>query len=257
MKDLKSLPIGFCDSGLGGLSVVKKGIEMMPNEDFIYFGDSLNAPYGVKPLDDVKKLTFNAVEFLINKGVKAVVVACNTATAVAIDELRKEYSDMIIIGIEPAVKPAIDHHKKGEIVLMATKLALKQKGYDESKDSYGGIKIIPIHCTKLVEFVERGVVKGKEVEDYFRYKFKDIDMSELETIVLGCTHYPFAKEALQNVVGENVNIIDGSEGTIKQLKRRLKEKDLLKDSGEQKISIYNSLNDEKIINLSKQLINLE
>lgn len=257
MDSMKDLPIGFCDSGLGGLSVLKKGLEILPNEKFIYYGDSLNAPYGVKPLSEVKKLTFDAIKFLINKGVKAVVIACNTATAVAIEDLRREYNDMIIIGIEPAVKPAIENHKKGKIIIMATKLALTQKGYNENgRNHEGNIEIIPMHCSKLVELVESGKTKGKEVEDYFRHKFKDIDISDIETVVLGCTHYPFAREALRNVLGDKVNIIDGSEGTIKQLKRRLSQENLLNEQGEQTIEIYNSLNDKHIIYMSEQLINM-
>ena len=153
-KLYKDMPIGFFDSGVGGLSVMRKAVEMLPNESLVYFGDSKNAPYGVKSKEEVQKLSFNAAKFLIAKGAKAIVVACNTATSAAIKELRREYSDMPIIGIEPAVKPAVEFHKEGIVVIMATKLTLSQKKFEDLYNENDNIKMVPMACSKLVELVQ-------------------------------------------------------------------------------------------------------
>lgn len=253
-KLCKDMPIGFFDSGVGGLSVMRKAVEMLPNESLVYFGDSKNAPYGVKSKEEVQKLSFNAAKFLIAKGAKAIVVACNTATSAAIKELRREYSDMPIIGIEPAVKPAVEFHKKGIVVIMATKLTLSQKKFEDLYNENDNIKMVPMACSKLVELVEKGITSGEELEKYLTYKFKDLNPADIETVVLGCTHYPFVKNTLQKILGDDVNIIDGSEGTVKQLKRKLAERDLLKTKGERTIEIYNSLESKEIIDLSYKLI---
>ena len=124
--DIKNNPIGFFDSGVGGLSVMREAISIMPNENYIYFGDSKNAPYGTKSLEEVRKLTFDAVEFLLMKNVKAIVIACNTATSAAIEELRNKYTYIPIIGIEPAIKPAVNLNKEGNIIVMATPMTLEK-----------------------------------------------------------------------------------------------------------------------------------
>ena len=122
--DKKEMPIGFLDSGLGGLSVMKEAINIMPNEDYIYYGDSKNAPYGTKTAEEVKALTFSVVENLLNKGVKGIVVACNTATSAAVADLRIKYPELPIVGIEPALKPAVTSEKIGNVLIMATPMTL-------------------------------------------------------------------------------------------------------------------------------------
>jgi len=124
-------PIGFFDSGVGGISVLKESLKILPNEDFVYFGDSINAPYGIKSVNEVKELTFNAVDFLLSKGVKVVVIACNTATSAAIDDLREKYKDIPIIGIEPALKPAVEISRGKSIIIMATPMTLAEKKFSK------------------------------------------------------------------------------------------------------------------------------
>ncbi|MBM6837465.1 aspartate/glutamate racemase family protein, partial [Clostridium saudiense] len=122
----KEMPIGFLDSGLGGISVLREALKIMPNENYIYFGDSKNAPYGTKTKKEIRDLTFNTVEFLLEKGAKGIVVACNTATSAAVAELRLVYPDIPLVGIEPAIKPAVELSKKGNILMMATPMTVKQ-----------------------------------------------------------------------------------------------------------------------------------
>lgn len=252
----KDLPIGFLDSGVGGLSVLREAIKIMPNENYIYFGDSKNAPYGVKPTKEIRDLTFNVVDFLIEKGIKGLVVACNTATSAAVSELRRVYPDMPLVGIEPAIKPAVELNRNGKILIMATPMTIKQEKFNLLLNKYKEkAEIVPIPCAGLMEFIEDGVLSGEELEEYLEEKLSIYDKSEISSIVLGCTHYPFVKDVIAKIVGSNVIIMDGGEGTAREIKRRLKEKNLLTDRIEKgNVDIYNSLDEKKVIDLSLKLI---
>lgn len=252
------MPIGFFDSGVGGLSVMKKAIEIMPNEDYIYFGDSKNAPYGVKSVKEVRDLTFNAVEFLLSKGVKGIAVACNTATSAAVAELRVAYPNLPLVGIEPALKPAVELNKSGTILIMATPMTLRENKFSALMERYREkSKIIPVPCEGLVEFIEKGILDSEELQQYLFKKVNTYKEEDIGAIVLGCTHYPFIKKALIKAVGENVEILDGSLGTVKELRRRLLEKNMLTDREDcGKIEIYNSAQNEELIQLSMALIEL-
>lgn len=255
-EDLNNAPIGFFDSGLGGLSVLKKALEIMPNENYIYYGDSKHAPYGEKTPQEITELSFNAMEFLIKKGVKAIVIACNTATSAAAHDLREYYKHMPIIGIEPALKPAIKLHETGSVIVMATKATLTQEKFKKLMDNYGEHReVISLPCPGLVEFIESGDLNGEDVKSFLREKLNPYMDREISSIVLGCTHYPFVKDVIQEIVGEKVDIIDGSEGTVRELKRRLEENNIESESKEKgTLEIFNSLEDKKILELSKKLI---
>lgn len=257
MNIKKNSAIGFFDSGVGGLSVMREAISLMPNENYIYFGDSKNAPYGTKELNEVRNLTLNAVNFLLSKGVKAIVVACNTATSAAIEDIRNKYGDMIIIGIEPALKPAIKLKRNGNVIIMATPMTLREKKFKLLMEKYKKeANIISLPCAGLVEFIEQGILEGEELEDYLKEKFNPYLCDDISSIVLGCTHYPFVKKALSNVIGKNIPLIDGGLGTAQELKRKLMESDLVNDSKENgNILVYNSINDNKIVDFCYNLIN--
>lgn len=257
--DINNSPIGFFDSGVGGLSVMKEAVSLMPNENFIYFGDSKNAPYGTKSTDEVRQLTLDAAEFLFSKGVKAMVVACNTATSAAIGILREKYSNKIIVGIEPALKPAVKFNRKGNIIIMATPMTLREKKFKSLMDKYSAdCSIVPLPCPGLVEFVERGTLEGDELENYLRDKLNEYIKEDIAAIVLGCTHYPFVTKTLKKIVPEDVPIIDGAPGTSRELKRQLESKGYLNNNNEKgNITIYNSTNDNKVIDFCYNLINIE
>ena len=250
--------IGFFDSGVGGLSVMKEAIKLMPNENFLYFGDSKNAPYGVKKSEEVKRLTFKAVDYLISKGAKAVVIACNTATSVSAEDLRKAYNNIPIIGIEPALKPAVEINKGGKIIVMATSVTLTEEKFKKLMDKYReDTDIIPLPCPGLMEFIECGELSGVKLHNFLKEKFEKIhvNLSDIESIVLGCTHYPFIESEIRKIVGNKVQIIDGSYGTSKELKRRLEEIGKLnKNQNKGNIEINNSINDKKIIDLCYKLL---
>ncbi|MCB2307829.1 glutamate racemase [Clostridium estertheticum] len=251
-------PIGFFDSGVGGISVLKESLKVLPNEDFVYFGDSLNAPYGIKNVNEVRKLTFKAVDFLLEKGVKVVVIACNTATSAAIDALRRRYKDIPIIGIEPALKPAVEVSRGKSVIIMATPMTLTEKKFDNLMKLYNKeVDIIPLPCAGLVELIENGIIDGDEINEYLKGKLKEFSHLDVAAIVLGCTHYPFIKKELIKIVGEKTIIIDGSIGTVNQLKRQLTRNNLLNEKKTKGIvTIYSSSTNDNTIDLSYKLLKL-
>ena len=253
-------PVGVIDSGVGGISVLKKAVEIMPNEDFIYYGDSANAPYGTKSTEEIRDLTFAVVEKLRTMGIKALCVACNTATAAAIKDLRATYTDMPVIGIEPAVKPAALSTRGGTIIVMATPMTIKQNKFNDLLKIYDkDARIIPLPCPGLMEMVENWSDDKAPLMEYFEETLKPVLQDDTETIVLGCTHYPFIKRELREYLGDrDIALIDGSEGTAKQIRRRLGEEGLLRDEDNEGIvTIMNSSEDPKMIEISKKLFDME
>lgn len=235
------MKIGFFDSGIGGITVLYDTLKILPNEDYIYYADTLNVPYGPKPKEEVKKYIFNAVEFLVQQDVKAIVIACNTATSVAIKDLRVKYS-IPIIGMEPAVKPAIEKNKERNkrILVTATALTLKEeklKNLISRLDNEHVVDLLPL--PGLVQFAEKLEFHEEIVLPYLKEQLLKYDLNDYETIVLGCTHFSYFKDMFQKLFSSQVNIIDGNIGTAKNLKRTLKRMNLLNDSSGS-ITFYNS-----------------
>jgi len=242
-------PIGFFDSGLGGISVLRQTRKLLPAEDYLYFGDSLHAPYGVRPAEEVRELTSRAVEMLLGKGAKAIVIACNTATSAAVAELRRRYDEVPIIGIEPALKPAVERHPDGRILVMATAMTLKeQKFHDLWKQFDGQAQIVPVPCSGLMEFVERGILDGEELEAFLLEKLSPFTKVPVDAVVLGCTHYPFLRPVLRRILGRRPEILDGSDGVARQLQRQLERLDWLRpDGGEGQVVFCSSESDPEIL----------
>ena len=215
-------PIGVFDSGVGGISVLRELTALMPNENFIYFGDSANAPYGIRSYDEVYSLTQNIIHHLLNQDCKALVVACNTITAAVITRLRTEYPDIPIIGIEPAIKPAIEHCPNGNVVVMATKVTLREEKFLNLLSEYSDkAHIYTISCPGLVEFVENGILDGPDLTNHLKFLLRDVLDKKIDAVVLGCTHYPFVRKAIADIVGNDCFIIDGGNGTARETKRQL------------------------------------
>ena len=246
--------IGLFDSGVGGISVLRHMLRLMPDERYLYMGDSANAPYGTKTKEQVRQLTFAVAEKLIARGIKALVVACNTATSAAINDLRSAYPDLIVVGIEPALKLAADRFPKGNLGVMATPMTLREEKFDlllHRFDSQCRVSKIP--APGLVELIEQGRGNSAEAEILLRSLLKDY-IGNIDALVLGCTHYPFAAEAISRVLGEQVALLDGGDGTARETKRRLALAGLLND-GCGEIVIENSSTDPKIIELAYRLLN--
>ncbi|MGL4848894.1 MAG: glutamate racemase [Clostridium sp.] len=251
----KELPIGFFDSGVGGLSVLKDALKLMPNENYVFFGDSINAPYGDRPMKEIRDLTFDAVDFLFSKKVKAIVVACNTATSAAVAELRRVYKDVPIVGIEPAVKPAVELRREGKIIIMATAFTIKQNKFARLIEKYKDEDLYPMPCPGLVEFIESGDLESDKLKLFLKERFKELENEKIAAVVLGCTHYPFIKDSLSEVIGRDIPILDGGMGTVKELRRRLDVANLINENKKKgKIDFYNSCGREDIEVLSKKLL---
>ena len=251
------LPVLFFDSGVGGISILRRSVRLLPCEDYLYFGDSLHAPYGVRSLGEVRELCLRALEPRIARGVKALVVACNTATSAAIGALRERYPDLIVIGTEPAIKPAVERHEGGRILVMATPMTLKEEKFLALQAQYQPrAEIIPLPCPGLMEFVEQGVTSGGAVEGYLLDKLEPYRNVPVSAIVLGCTHYPFLTGAIRRIVGRHVEIIDGADGVAQQLRSRLAAENLLSARTEPgRVAFENSLDQPEILELCRTLLN--
>ena len=220
-------PIGVFDSGVGGISVLKHIHTLLPNEDLIYVADSKFAPYGNKTPEFILERALWIADFLIAKGAKSLVVACNTATAAAVDLLRQKYH-LPIIGMEPAVKPAAAASKTGVIGVLATSGTLKSAQFAALLDHYGQqVEVVTQACHGLVECVERGELDSTATQDLLASYVQPLIAGGADTIVLGCTHYPFVRPLIENLVGDDVVLIDTGAAVAKELKRRLEDARLL------------------------------
>lgn len=260
------LPIGVFDSGIGGISVLSEIIRVLPCEEFMYFADTLHAPYGTKQEGVVRSLTVNAAEYLSHMGIKSLVVACNTATSVAIKEVRK-ICPFPVIGMEPALKPAVELKLAGKILVMATPLTLKGKKFHDLARHYKHLaEIIPLPCAGLVEIIERDHPQGQEIKEYLSQVFSPVNRKGISAIVLGCTHYVLIKKEIVNLVGRGIPVIDGNHGTARHLRSILHYERLLNGETEgeprfplrARIRFYISGNErEVVIARCKQLLQNE
>lgn len=213
-------PIGIFDSGVGGVSVLRKAVELLPNEDFIYYGDNKNAPYGPRPLEEIRFLCEQAINHLLRQDVKALVIACNTATSAYAGILR-ERVELPVIGMEPAVKPASLARSGGKVLALATRATLSLEKFSRLMDTYGE-GVIPLEGLGLVELVEAGKSDSPEADRALHTLFEPYLSQQVDGIVLGCTHYPFLRRRIEAFF-PGAQIFDGREGTVRQLRRRLEE----------------------------------
>lgn len=246
--------IAVFDSGVGGVSVLRELRRLMPRENYYYFGDSANAPYGLKTTQQVRELALAAAEKLFSKGAKCLVVACNTATAAAIETLRSTYPDRIIVGIEPALKLAADRHPHGTIGIMATDVTLREKKLSRLLERYSqDCTVIRLPSPGVVELIESGKADSPEAIELMQAELGPY-ASTLDALVLGCTHYPFMKKAIRAVVGDGVELLDGGEGTAKETQRRLKKANLLNDQQIGTLVVENSSMEQQKIDLTYDLL---
>ena len=227
---LDQRPIGLLDSGLGGIGVLGEALRQLPNEDYVYYGDTANAPYGDKAPEEVLGLVHQAVERLIELRCKAIVIACNTATSVSAGKLRQEL-DLPIIGMEPALKPASQLPGGGKILVMATRVTLALPKFQALMAQYGR-DAVPVPCPGLMECVERGELEGPKVTALLRHLLGPWLSQPVKAVVLGCTHYPFLRKTIAALFPAGTPLIDGNAGSVRQLRRRLEEQDLLSDRQE-------------------------
>ena len=239
--------IAVFDSGLGGISVLRHLLRLMPGERYLYFGDSANAPYGSRPTAEVRDLTLAAAERLMQeKPLKALVLACNTATAAAVKDLRRKYPELIVIGIEPALKVAADHYPGGRIGVMATEVTLREEKFDTLLHRFHeNCSVTKIPMPGLVQLVEAGKTDSPEMEELLRTLLAPY-IGKLDAVVLGCTHYPLAAGAISRVLGREVVLLEGGDGTARETRRRLAAAGLLEE-GSGELVMENSGGDPQMI----------
>lgn len=226
-------PIGVFDSGVGGLSVLRAIRQELPSEAFVYVADSGFAPYGDRSHDFVQGRATAVTEILIHEGSKAVVVACNTATGIAVDVLRSRFSDTPIVAIEPAVKPAAARTKSGVVGVLATAGTLASSNLTKLLNKYGvDVQILTQAGTGLVEQVEKGELFGERTQALVERNIRPLIEKGADVLVLGCTHYPFLSAMIQEAAGPGVEIIDPAAAVARELRRRLETAGLLSERGE-------------------------
>ena len=246
--------IAVFDSGVGGISVLRQLVKAMPRERFLYYGDSANAPYGSRSTEEVRQLTLAAAEKLTTEyPVKALVVACNTATAAAIEALRETYPDLIVVGIEPAVKVAVDHLPHGTIGVMATEVTLREEKFDALIHRVQGEHLIyKIPAPGLVPLVEAGKTDDPET-DALLHSLLDPYVGKIDALVLGCTHYPFVTRRIKRVLGPGTVVVHGGRGTARETMRRLEKGGLLHD-GPGEVTVINSAGKPELLALCRKLL---
>lgn len=221
-------PVGIFDSGIGGLSVVDAIVRLLPNERLIYFGDTARIPYGTKPPEVIREYATQIAQFLLDQGCKALVVACNTATAPALPYLRERWPDVPIVGMEPAVKPGAAATKNGKVGVLATAGTLKSERYATLTERYAAhVQVFQNPCLGLVELIENGQADAPETEAMLQRIIPPMLAEGVDTLVLGCTHYPFVEDSIRRIVGEHVSIINPAPAVARQLERMLRERNLL------------------------------
>ncbi len=244
--------IAVFDSGVGGISVLKELVALMPGENYLYFGDSANAPYGKKTTEGVRELTLQNANMLFARGAKALVVACNTATSAAIDTLRETFPDKLILGIEPALKPAIQQFPTGNIGIMATDVTLREEKLQRLMAQFDTATVVRIAAPGLVELIEAGKADQPETEALLRQILAPF-VGKLDALVLGCTHYPFVKNPICRILGEKTVLFDGGAGVARQTRRCLEQSGLFHD-GEGSVTMENSAGTPRLLELSYQLL---
>lgn len=219
-------PIAVFDSGMGGISVLRELVRVMPKERFYYYGDSKNAPYGTKTKEEVYRLTSLHVRDFLRQGVKGVCIACNTATSAAVRPLREAYPDLPLVGIEPALKPATSFMEHPKVLVMATPMTIREEKFHNLLKKYGEeADVYPLACPGLMEYVEAGKGGSEEVLQFLKDMLKDYApggaYGPMDAVVTGCTHYPFVADQIEEALGGGTRVFDGANGTAREMRRRL------------------------------------
>lgn len=222
-------PIGVLDSGVGGLTVAKQIMKALPNEVIYYIGDTARCPYGPRKKDEVLTFTLQLAKALEKKHIKMLVIACNTATAVALDALRKELSIPVVGVINAGARAAVKKTRRNEIVVLATEGTIKSGAYERALLSLNTkAKIIPLACPTFVPLVESGEYEGQFAYELVANGLKPLQNKNFDTVILGCTHYPMIQHHIEKVVGPNITVLSSAEETAKEVKERLMYENLLR-----------------------------
>lgn len=231
MSMQSSDPIGVFDSGVGGLSVLREMRTLMPNENIIYFGDQGHVPYGPRPMEQIQDFSEGITRFLLVQKSKIIVVACNTASAAALKYLRQTFPDVQFVGMEPAVKPAAEKTQTGKVGVLATPATFQGALYASVVERFAnGVELFQNTCNGLVQQIELGNLEGGETRKILEDALHPMLEKNIDTVVLGCTHYPFVIPLIEKIIGEQVRVIDPAPAVAKQVKRLLEAGGVLSQS---------------------------
>ena len=232
-KPSKSAPIGIFDSGVGGLTVARAIIDQLPGESILYLGDTARGPYGIRPLAQVREFALEIMDQLVLAGVKAIVIACNTASAAMLRDARERYQIPVIEVIQPAVRRAVSATRSGKVGVIGTNATIDSKAYLDAFAAAPQLSITSKACPLFVEYVESGKTSGDEITKVAQDYLNPMKSAQIDTLVLGCTHYPLLTGVISYVMGNNVTLVSSAEETAKDLYRTLVEADLLSDQPNQ------------------------
>lgn len=225
---MSNAPIGIFDSGVGGLTVARSILDQLPNESTLYIGDTARGPYGPRPLAQVREFALESLDFLVEQGVKAIVIACNTASAAMLRDARERYAIPVIEVIQPAVRRAVAATRSGKIGVIGTRATIDSAAYLDAFAAAPQLDITSIACPLFVEYVERGETSGEAITEIARNYLAPFIEAKIDTLVLGCTHYPLLTGVISYVMGEGVTLVSSAEETAKDLYRTLVERSLLR-----------------------------
>ncbi|GAA4613248.1 glutamate racemase [Saccharopolyspora hordei] len=220
-------PIGIFDSGVGGLTVTRAIMDQLPGESVRYVGDTANAPYGPMPLAEIRARTLAITDSLVEEGVKALVLACNTASAACLRDARERYSIPVVEVIMPATRRAVATTRNRRVGVIGTSATIRSRAYDDAFTAAPDIELTTVACPRFVEFVERGITTGRQILGLAQSYLDPLQQADVDTLVLGCTHYPMLTGVLQIAMGDGVTLVSSAEETAKDLVRVLTENDLL------------------------------
>ncbi|CAM00535.1 glutamate racemase [Saccharopolyspora erythraea NRRL 2338] len=223
-------PIGIFDSGVGGLTVARAIMDQLPGEALRYVGDTANAPYGPRPLADIRARTLAITDSLVAEGVKMLVIACNSASAACLRDARERYDVPVVEVVLPAVRRAVATTRNGRVGVIGTQATITSRAYDDAFTAAPGVTLSTAACPRFADFVERGITSGRQVLGLAQAYLDPLQQADVDTLVLGCTHYPLLTGVLQLAMGDHVTLVSSAEETAKDVLRVLTEHDLLAEA---------------------------
>jgi glutamate racemase len=249
--------IGVFDSGVGGLWILKHLQDQLPDNNYIFFGDQGHVPYGGRQMEEIRNFSEEITKFLINNNCKIIVIACNTASAASLLYLRGEFPEVLFVGMEPAVKPAVEITHTGKVGILATPATFQGELYNSVVERFAkDVEIFKDTCSGLVEQIEKGELESKETRNILEKALLPMLEKNIDTVVLGCTHYPFVIPQIKEIVGSGVSVIDPTEAIVRQVARLLNENNLVNEFiNNSNIEIYTSGDVNKMELILSKLFN--
>lgn len=254
--DVREKPIGIFDSGIGGLTVAKEIMELLPKENLVYFGDTARVPYGSKSKETITRFAYQGVDFLVKQDVKMIVIACNTVSATCLEELRQKLPVPVVGVIVPGARAAAKATRKGVIGIIGTERTVSSMAYEKAvRELNGSAKIISKACPLFVPLVEEGWLDNEVAYFTARTYLEPLKKEGIDTLVLGCTHYPLLKPTIKKVMGEEVVLVDSALETAKEVAGILREKSLARESGKPATyRFFVSDNPEKFVKVGERFL---